>query len=119
MAQEEPLWNIKDGEPYGIRVERIWQITNSTPDVVVAVVDSGFASAAISVISGKGCPYCGLRTLLSYLKRICHSEKGNHLNASPGQISDQSRLTPGPLPRTRIAAVSLRLITAHGTARLG
>jgi serine protease len=49
MAQEEPLWNIKDGEPYGIRVERIWQITNSTPDVVVAVVDSGFASAALDV----------------------------------------------------------------------
>jgi hypothetical protein len=51
MSQEEPLWNIKDGEPYGIRVERNWQITNSTPDVVVAVVDSGFASAALDVFS--------------------------------------------------------------------
>ena len=49
MAQEEPLWNIKDGEPYGIRAEPIWQITNSTPDVVVAVVDSGLAAAALDV----------------------------------------------------------------------
>jgi hypothetical protein len=49
MAQEEPLWNIKDGEPYGIEAEPIWRITNSTPDVVVALVDSGLAAAALNV----------------------------------------------------------------------
>jgi hypothetical protein len=49
MAQEEPLWNIKDGEPYWIRAESIWKITNSTPDVVVALVDSGLAAAALDV----------------------------------------------------------------------
>jgi serine protease len=49
MAQEEPLWNIKDGGPYWIGAEPIWKITNSTPDVVVALVDSGLAAAAIDV----------------------------------------------------------------------
>ena len=42
----EPLWNLADSEPYSIHVEGVWGHTNSTPDVVVAVLDSGIAEAA-------------------------------------------------------------------------
>jgi hypothetical protein len=41
-------WNLADGEPYGLQVESLWRKTNSTPDVVVAVVDSGIAMGAKS-----------------------------------------------------------------------
>jgi subtilisin family serine protease len=41
-------WNLADAEPYSIKVEGVWKKTNSTPDVVVAVVDSGIAQSAKS-----------------------------------------------------------------------
>ena len=46
--QPEPvlLWNLVDSEPYSIHVEGVWKTTNSTPDVVVAVLDSGIAEVA-------------------------------------------------------------------------
>jgi hypothetical protein len=46
MAQEEPLWNIKDWEPYWIRAGLTWQYTNSTPEAVVALVDLGLTATA-------------------------------------------------------------------------
>ena len=46
--QPSPLWNLIDSEPYSIHVEGVWQQTNSTPDVVVAVLDSGMATLAYS-----------------------------------------------------------------------
>ena len=39
-------WNLKDSEPYSIHAQNIWPISNSTPDVVVAVIDTGLATAA-------------------------------------------------------------------------
>jgi hypothetical protein len=45
-ATQTPLWNLKDSEPHSIHTEAVWQITNSTPDVVVAVVDTGIATQA-------------------------------------------------------------------------
>ena len=36
-------WNLADSEPHSIHVERIWRSTNSTPDMVVAVLDTGLA----------------------------------------------------------------------------
>ena len=36
-------WNLADSEPFSIHAESIWKTTNSTPDVVVAVLDSGLA----------------------------------------------------------------------------
>lgn len=41
-------WNLADSEPYSIKVEGLWKKTNSTPDVVVAVIDSGIAEPAKS-----------------------------------------------------------------------
>ena len=41
--QASPLWNLEDSEPYGIHVESVWRQTNSTPGVVVAVLDTGMA----------------------------------------------------------------------------
>ena len=35
-----------DSEPYSIHAEGVWQTTNSTPDVVVAVLDTGLAEQA-------------------------------------------------------------------------
>ena len=40
------LWNLLDTEPYSIHAEGVWRFTNSTPDVVVAVIDSGLAEVA-------------------------------------------------------------------------
>ena len=45
-ASQTPLWNLKDSEPYSIHAEGVWQVTNSTPGVVVAVVDTGMAELA-------------------------------------------------------------------------
>ena len=45
-TSQTPLWNLMDSEPYSIHVEGVWQITNSTPDVVVAVLDTGLAAQA-------------------------------------------------------------------------
>jgi hypothetical protein len=39
-------WNLADSEPHSIKAERIWNMTNSTPDLVVAVLDTGLASVA-------------------------------------------------------------------------
>ena len=47
-VSQTPLWNIKDDEPYSIHVESVWKVTNSTPNVVVAVVDTGMAELAKS-----------------------------------------------------------------------
>lgn len=44
-------WNLADNESYSIRVENVWDYTNSTPDVIVAIIDSGMASAAESHFS--------------------------------------------------------------------
>jgi hypothetical protein len=45
-STQTPLWNLMDSEPYSIHVEGVWHVTNSTPDVVVAIVDSGMAKLA-------------------------------------------------------------------------
>ena len=45
-AGQTPLWNLMDSEPYSIHAEGVWQVTNSTPDVVVAVLDTGMAVPA-------------------------------------------------------------------------
>ena len=34
-------WNLLDSEPYSIHAESLWPLTNSTPDVVVAILDTG------------------------------------------------------------------------------
>ena len=48
-GQTEPdFWNLADSEPYGLHVQEAWAFTNSTPSTVVAVLDSGLASAAFS-----------------------------------------------------------------------
>jgi hypothetical protein len=39
-------WNLADSEPYSIHVEGTWRLTNSTPDVFVAVLDTGLADLA-------------------------------------------------------------------------
>ena len=39
-------WNLKDSEPYSIHAEKVWASSNSTPDVVVAVIDTGLATPA-------------------------------------------------------------------------
>ena len=45
-----PLWNLLDSEPYSIHVDDgVWRRTNSTPDVVVAVLDSGIAAKGESL----------------------------------------------------------------------
>jgi hypothetical protein len=43
---QTPLWNLMDSEPYSIHAEEVWSVSNSTPDVVVAVIDSGIANVA-------------------------------------------------------------------------
>ncbi len=43
---QTPLWNLMDSEPYSIHAERVWKVTNSTPDVVVAILDTGMAELA-------------------------------------------------------------------------
>ena len=48
-ATQTPLWNLMDSEPYSIHAEGVWQVTNSTPDVVVAVLDTGIADPARSM----------------------------------------------------------------------
>ena len=41
-------WNLLDSEPYSIHAESAWKITNSTPNIVVAVLDTGMPSVAYS-----------------------------------------------------------------------
>lgn len=48
-ASQTPLWNLLDSEPYSIHVEGVWRVTNSTPEVVVAVIDTGIAEVAGSI----------------------------------------------------------------------
>ena len=43
---QTPLWNLMDSEPFSIHAEGVWSVTNSTPEVVVAVIDSGIAEIA-------------------------------------------------------------------------
>jgi len=47
-------WNLADSEPHSIHVEGMWRNTNSTPDVVVAVLDSGLASEATGLFMHLG-----------------------------------------------------------------
>lgn len=44
-------WNLADSEPFGLRVENRWRTTNSTPDTVVAVLDTGVHLAAASAFA--------------------------------------------------------------------
>jgi hypothetical protein len=39
-------WHLANSEPFGINVENIWSLTNSTKDVIVAILDGGIAEAA-------------------------------------------------------------------------
>ena len=55
--QPSPLWNLIDSEPYSIHVEGVWKETNSTPDVVVAVLDSGIARLAYGAFLNVGNGY--------------------------------------------------------------
>ena len=48
-STQTPLWNLMESEPYSIHAVGVWPVTNSTPDVVVAVVDSGIALSAKSM----------------------------------------------------------------------
>ena len=57
LPQGRPMWNILAGEPYGVRAEPVWQFTNSTPEVVVAVVDSGLAEAGTDAFLHVGAGY--------------------------------------------------------------
>ena len=43
---QTPLWNLMDSEPYSIHAEGVWSVTNSTPNVVVAIIDTGMAELA-------------------------------------------------------------------------
>jgi serine protease len=45
-ATQTPLWNLKDDEPYSIKAEGVWEVTNGTQEVVVAVIDTGIAELA-------------------------------------------------------------------------
>ena len=49
FSTSSPLWNLVDSEPYSIQVEQMWHTTNSTSDVVVAVLDTGLAGGADSL----------------------------------------------------------------------
>ena len=49
FTTQTPLWNLLDNEPYSIHAEGVWAVTNSTPDVVVAVIDTGLAGPAKSM----------------------------------------------------------------------
>ena len=51
------FWNLLDSEPYGIHVQSVWRLTNSTPDVVVALLDSGLAAPAFSAFLHLGGGY--------------------------------------------------------------
>lgn len=51
------FWNLLDSEPYGIHVQSVWRLTNSTPDVVVALLDSGLAAPAFSAFLHVGDGY--------------------------------------------------------------
>ena len=37
------FWNLMDAEPYSIHAQSAWSLTNSTPEISVAVLDSGLA----------------------------------------------------------------------------
>jgi hypothetical protein len=45
-ATQTPLWNLMDSEPFSIHSEGVWQVTNSTHEAVVAVIDTGIAEPA-------------------------------------------------------------------------
>jgi len=47
-------WNLADSEPHSIHVEGMWRNTNSTPDVVVAVLDTGLAYEAMGLFLHMG-----------------------------------------------------------------
>ena len=51
------FWNLADSEPYGIHVQSVWRLTNSTPVVVVALLDSGLAAPAFSAFLRLGGGY--------------------------------------------------------------
>ena len=52
-----PAWNILDSEKYSIKAEGVWSVTNSTPDIVVAVLDTGMAEVAEGVFLNLGKGY--------------------------------------------------------------
>ena len=39
-------WQVANSEPYSIKVENIWKLTNSTPNTRIAILDTGIAAAA-------------------------------------------------------------------------
>ena len=51
------FWNLQNLEPYSIRVAWVWRKTNSTPDTVVAVLDSGLAGPAFGAFMHLGQGY--------------------------------------------------------------
>ena len=52
-----PLWNLMDAEEYSIHAEGAWLVTNSTPEVVVAVLDTGMAEVAEGLFMNLGQGY--------------------------------------------------------------
>jgi len=46
LAGQTPLWNLMDSEQYSVHVQGLWKMSNSTPDFVVAVIDTGIAQIA-------------------------------------------------------------------------
>jgi len=56
QGSQTPLWNLMDSELNSIHVEGAWKVTNSTPEIVVAILDTGIAEVAkgqfLNLLSG-------------------------------------------------------------------
>ena len=52
-----PVWNMLDSEKYSIKAKGVWSVTNSTPDIVVAVLGTGMAEVAEGVFLNVGKGY--------------------------------------------------------------
>ena len=104
------FWNLQDSEPYSIHVESMWRKTNSTPDTVVAVLDSGLASSAFSAFMHLGQGY----DFISDPDLALDADGRDSNFTDPG---DAGPMCPVPTWHgTRVASV---LAADHSTGMLG
>ena len=107
---EALFWNLAMDEPYGIHVEASWQLTNSTPDITVAVLDSGLAALTPS-------PFLHLAAGYDFISDPALAMDGDGRDPDSTDPGDSGSECPAPSWHgTRVASI---LAANHGTGMLG
>lgn len=101
-------WHLDNSEPFSIKVEHIWSLTNSTKDIVVAILDGGIAEVA------KGA-FLNMDVSLGYDFISIESYSKDGSNGRDSDPTDPIVLNPGCTPSWHGTMTASTLAASHNS----